>query len=323
MAELVGEHAESAVLGLGRVVEDPVAGVADLDAAGQVARVRGRRHAVRARGEVRVEGGTAAVRPDRPRGRAGLLAGTGVDRLEVVDVAVGLVEVAVVVDVVAVPLVEPGEVVLHLLVRHRRRRVVEPRGRAVADEVGHVLAALLAVRLRVVRRRVVDADPVGHVAGQVEPTARHLGVDALERLAVLVVHAVEEHVEVVLAVEARLPVGAVVRRCGLRDLVVDRARGLRGEVRVALAGPEVDQEGQQLRVLGRGIGDLGAVGHQDGARPALAVELGLARHQLLDRRLAHSRLPRRRRRRPVVGAGHPVIGVAARRRGRGGCRLRG
>ena len=51
-----------------------------------------------------------AVRPDRVGGGAGLLALAGVDRLEVVDVAVGLVEVAVAVVVVAVPHVELGEV---------------------------------------------------------------------------------------------------------------------------------------------------------------------------------------------------------------------
>ena len=45
---------------------------------------------------------------------AGLLALTGVDRLEVVDVAVGLVEVAVAVVVVAVDLVELREVGLDL-----------------------------------------------------------------------------------------------------------------------------------------------------------------------------------------------------------------
>ena len=57
------------------------------------------------------------MRPDGVlalRAAAGLLALTGVDRLEVVDVAVGLVEVAVAVVVVAVDLVELREVGLDL-----------------------------------------------------------------------------------------------------------------------------------------------------------------------------------------------------------------
>ena len=101
MAELVREDAEAAVLGLGRVVADPDAGVTDLDATELVARGAG----LAGVGGV----GVPAVRPDGVGAlgaAAGLLALTGVDRLEVVDVAVGLVEVAVAVVVVAVDLVE-------------------------------------------------------------------------------------------------------------------------------------------------------------------------------------------------------------------------
>ena len=50
------------------------------------------------------------------RAAAGLLALAGVHGLEVVDVAVGLVEVAVAVEVVAVPHVELGEVGVDLRV---------------------------------------------------------------------------------------------------------------------------------------------------------------------------------------------------------------
>ena len=86
---LVREDAEATVLGLDGVVADP--------------EVRARRSACR-RGRLAlgtgrplvVSVGVPAVRPDRvpPACTAGLLALTGVDGLEVVDVAVGLVEVA-------------------------------------------------------------------------------------------------------------------------------------------------------------------------------------------------------------------------------------
>ena len=99
MAELVEEDAPATVLGLDRVVADPDAAGADLGSAAQVGRGPG--------GVVLVRVG--AVAPDGvlalPRVAVGLVA-TGVHDLEVVDVAVGLVEVAVAVEVVAVPLVE-------------------------------------------------------------------------------------------------------------------------------------------------------------------------------------------------------------------------
>ena len=99
VAVLVREDAEAAVLRLDRVVADPQAGVADLGAADRVVR----------RALAGVLEGVPAVRPDRVlallRVAVGLVA-TGVHDLEVVDVAVRLVEVAVAVVVVAVPLVE-------------------------------------------------------------------------------------------------------------------------------------------------------------------------------------------------------------------------
>ena len=98
---LVGEHAHATVLRLDRVVGDPQAGVADLGAAVRVAR----------RALAGVLEGLPAVRPDGvlalDRVAVGLVAAR-VHDLEVVDVAVGLVEVAVVVEVVAVPLVVGG-----------------------------------------------------------------------------------------------------------------------------------------------------------------------------------------------------------------------
>jgi hypothetical protein len=107
----VREHREAAVLRLDRVVRDPQAGGADLRAA------------------VLVVGRTLladqvleclpAVRPDRVFALLGIAVGlvaAGVDDLEVVDVPVGLVEVAIVVEVVAVPLVIRREVRLDLLV---------------------------------------------------------------------------------------------------------------------------------------------------------------------------------------------------------------
>ena len=100
-----------------------------------------------------------AVRPDGVLAlgaAAGLLALTGVHRLEVVDVAVGLVEVAVAVVVVPVPDVELGQVVLDLLRRLAGRSIWESYQdvAAVLDEVpvavglGDGVAAVPAPRCR-------------------------------------------------------------------------------------------------------------------------------------------------------------------------------
>lgn len=109
VGELVGEDTQPAVLRLGRVVTDPDARVAERHTAELVA-VGPRPPQV---GGV----GVPAVAPDGVLALgavAGLLPFAGVDRLEVVDVAVRLVEVAVTVVVVPVPDVVVGEVVADL-----------------------------------------------------------------------------------------------------------------------------------------------------------------------------------------------------------------
>ena len=91
---------------------------------------------------------------------AGLLAFAGVDRLEVVDIAVRLVEVAVAVVVVAIPDVEGREHRVDLRRGHCRRRSASPtRLRLVDQEAPDVAraddaaAVVAAVRSLVVRDR--------------------------------------------------------------------------------------------------------------------------------------------------------------------------
>ena len=112
VAELVREHAEAAILGLDGVVTNPDS--------------RHRRSGHRRTGSRRPRGRSdaevgrvdiPAVGPDRIRAlgaAAGVLALTGVNRLEVIQVSVRLVKVAVVVVVVAVPDVEGREIRLDL-----------------------------------------------------------------------------------------------------------------------------------------------------------------------------------------------------------------
>ena len=168
------------------------------------------------------------MRPDRvgALGAAtGLLALTGVDRLEVVDVAVGLGEDAVVVVVVAVDLVELRQVGLDLLRRLAGRDLgVVPGGGGVSDE-RPVDRGVREVVRAVARLVVGHLDPVGHVALGREASVGLLGVEVLERLT-----ATEHQVLEVGAVEVRHPVGRVVVRrvavpgaVGSRDLVVDGA----------------------------------------------------------------------------------------------------
>ena len=309
MTELVREDAEAAVLGLGGVVTQPDAGVADLDTT-----ELGAVGTLRAAGVRR-----PAVRPDRPLGSAGLLAGSGVDGLEVVDVAVRLVEVAVAVVVVAVPHVEGLQVGLDLGRRLALRLLrLEPGLAAVVDEAGHVGVVLgLPVAGLVVR----DRDPVADVALDVEATAGHLLVDAVEGLAVLLGHAVEEHVEVVLAVEVRLPVGAVVLAAvRLRDLAARRA-GRRGREAGVLRVTEVDQERQDLRVLLGAVLDPLLLADLDRLGAAALLGLGLAGGDLLDRLLAQLTPLGLARVRTVVGLGlgRRLLAVAA---GHGRRRLR-
>ena len=91
-----------------------------------------------AAGAADLEVGLPAVAPDGVGALVGVpcgLVATGVDDLEVVDDAVGLLEVAVAVDVVAVLDVERLEVVLHLLHRLAALELaVDPHGEGVADE---------------------------------------------------------------------------------------------------------------------------------------------------------------------------------------------
>ena len=102
------------------------------------------------------------MRPDRVLAlcaTAGVLALTGMDGLEVVDVAVGLVEFAVVVEVVAIPDVELGEVGVDLAAFDPSRDCVGVPGVArVLDELpgaAEVLDGVVAVGRGVAR----DLDP--------------------------------------------------------------------------------------------------------------------------------------------------------------------
>ena len=185
MAELVGEHAQATVLGLDGVVTDEVLGPTDLRAAAEVvdAPDAGAGGAV-PRADV------PAVRPDGVLVGAGLLALAGVHGLEVVDVAVGLVEVAVAVEVVAVPLVELREVVVDLggAQAGRELRGIPGVGRVVDERPG---AALVLDRVVAVRRCVArHLHPVGHGVDRGVAARGELRVVVLERLAVAVEHLV-------------------------------------------------------------------------------------------------------------------------------------
>src|SRR4029079_650304 len=110
--ELVREHADATVLLADRVAADPDARATNLDATELVV--------ARAGGSDQVVERIPAMRPNRVGAlpaAARLLAYTGVDRLEVVDIAVRLVEVPVTVVVVPIPDVE----LLHVLVDLCRR----------------------------------------------------------------------------------------------------------------------------------------------------------------------------------------------------------
>ena len=215
------------------------------------------------------------VRPDRPRGCAGLLTLTGVHRLEVVDVAIGLVEVAVLVVVEAVPLVERRQVRLDVGVGLALRLLLGvPSVGAVLDEPPHVGGVL---GLAVARLVVGHLHPVGGVALDRVASARHLAVEARHRLA-----GTEEHVLEVVAVEVVDPVrGVVGRAVGLRDVVV-HGPGRCGRVARVLLVAEVDEERQDvvgrlqpvLRPLARG--DL------DGLAPALGDRRRFSAYDLGD-----------------------------------------
>src|SRR5699024_3147656 len=206
VAELVGEDAEAAVLRLGRVVTDPEAGVAQLDAALLVLLGAGLADVVAE--------GVPAVAPDGVLAlgaAAGLLALTGVDRLEVVDVAVRLVEVAVTVVVVAVPDVELREVVADLRVALALGLLVlVPGGGGVLDVVPVALGLAGAVPLlgvvAVAGLVVGHRHPVADVTIDLEASVGLFEVEVLEGLLALREH----QVHVVLAVEVLGPDRGVV-----------------------------------------------------------------------------------------------------------------
>jgi hypothetical protein len=148
---------------------------------------------------------------------AGGLVAACVDDLEVVDEPVGLVEVAVTVDVVAVPVVERLQVVGHLLQGLAGVELaLDPVGHRVADQ----------------EVRVGADDPAAEVAAVAGLVERHLDplrdrpVDRVPTRGLVVVvllHAVEVHVLVVGLVVVGLPQGRVVdRTVRLRDRVVQR-----------------------------------------------------------------------------------------------------
>ena len=182
--------------------------------------------------------------PDRVRAlhaAAGLFALAGVDDLEVVDVAVGLVEVAVVVVVVAVPDVEGVELGLHFRRGLARRQLVGgPDGDGVADQGPHGRTDVAAAGVGAVARLVVaHGDPVDDPAGEaIAP--RRLQAVVLEHLG-------EVHPLEVPAVVVGLPDGDVVLGAvRLGDLVVERTGG--AAVRAGVVGAEVGQHDEDAIV---------------------------------------------------------------------------
>ena len=223
VAVLVREHTGGTVLGLGRVVADP-----QLRAGHAVATQQTVLRALRADTAL---SGVPAVAPDRVatlRTAAGLFALAGVHQLEVVDVTVGLIEVAVAVTVVAVLGVDLARRPVDALVDAARG--LQARPDHAVDRTVQVV-------------RPVAAGAVGSELGlggiDVHPL-RDLPLDRVAagaHLEVVVVHRVvpvgattgrEQHVVEVLPGELRHPVGAVVLRAiGLRDLSADRIVELR------------------------------------------------------------------------------------------------
>ncbi len=184
--------------------------------------------------------------------------------------------------VVAVPLVEAGQVRRDLVVGLSLGLLArEPGPGAVVDEARHVLVVL---GLAVGRLVVLELDPVAHVAVDRVAAARHLLVDTPEGLTALLIHAVEEHVQVVLTVEVLDPVGAVVGLGRLLDVVVHRARRSVREARVDVAA-ELDEEGQHLVAVLQLVLRPLARGDADGLGALAVLDLGLAGDDLLVRLL--------------------------------------
>ncbi len=323
VAELVGEQADAAVLARLDVVVDVQAGVADRRAADLVAG--------RADLAGRVREGPAAVRPQRVgalRAAAPGLVGAGVHDDDVVQVAVGLGELAVLVVVVAVVDVVLGQ--LGLDVRGRAALgdlAVVPGLDGVPDELlalgpgAGALRALVGAVAGLVPRH---GDPVADGALDVVPAG---GLGAVE-----VAHrdragrVVEEHLLVVLPVEVLVPERVVVALAGLRDGVVRRAGGApvarlavvqRGVVHLVAELGE-DHEDLVLALL-RELDVVVADPHLGGC-PAVR---GLGHGALVElfqclgaQRLALALLGRERRRRGFEAAG---LGAVAGLGGDGGC----
>ena len=283
MAELVGEDAQAAVLGLDGVVVDPHAGrvVRDRAAADEAAVAADvDADAERATG---LQVGAGAVAPDGVGALvrvARRLVAAGVHDLEVVDDAVRLVVVVVVVDVVPVLDVEGLQVVVDLRDRHARLLLgVDPHGERVTHQrlagVADDGAAVVATVERLVEGHL---DPLGHVAVD-GVAARGLGL-------VVLAHPLEVHVLVVRAVVVLLPEGGVVHRAvRLRDLVVQgagdvggaavRRRTLEDRVRVLLVA-ELHEDGEDpVGLLEREVDGLAVRELHDVALgPLLAVQAG-------------------------------------------------
>ena len=228
--ELVREDTEPAVLGLDGVVVDPHAGrvVGDLDVrpgrVGHAALADVDATDLRTADRTGAEGldlRVPAVAPDGvgavDRVAVGLVAAR-VHDLEVVDVAVRLVEVAVLVEVVAVLVVERLQVAPDL--GHRltgRQLLLHPVRKTVADEEPGVVADDVAAEVAAVARLVErHLHPLGDVTAD--------GVAAHRLVLVELAHPVEVHVVEVRVAVVRLPLrGVVVGPVRLGDLVVQRA----------------------------------------------------------------------------------------------------
>ncbi len=233
VAVLVGDGAHAAVLGLHGVVADPQPAVGDL-AAALLALCRSG-HALVALVDEPAVGPDGVLALDLVT--VGLVA-AGVDDLEVVEVAVGLVEVAVTVDVVAVPLVERLELGHHGGLGAALRQLIGvPLVDGVADQVLAVVADDVGADVGVGVLEVARAAVAGLVVLHLHPV-RDGAVDAVaaRRLAFVVLahrldlaartgRATTAEVEVleVVAAVVRLPDRRVVLRpVRLRDLVVQR-----------------------------------------------------------------------------------------------------
>lgn len=166
---LVREDAEASVLGLDGVVADPDAGRVARDRhAARHAAATGvdAREAARSTG---LNGRVPAVAPDRVGAViwvTGGLVAARVDDLEVVDEPVRLLEVAIAVEVVPVPLVERLEIVRGLRNRLARGQLaLDPERHGVADQEPGVVAddavAEVAAVASLVERHL---DPAVHVA---------------------------------------------------------------------------------------------------------------------------------------------------------------